>query len=474
TNELYEYIITGDRPVDGSDVIVSPFSNGENPTVDIPLYVLRDPPGDHSYSYIAKETEFATVIESSLDIASDNVYSLINEGELGVLVLNSQSNWKVTIGDETRKTQKIGFRAKEKITTAQKSTLSTNLRKYLDGSEADVIIGAGLAYKYGMVDVLSRGEGCEIAKTQTLNISVDEIKTTWQYTRSMIKQSIKYYDSLAAKVSSGRIEIKPINELVQNDIGEESSISALDLRRISDGWKDVLLHLITQNPAVQLNDRYETFADDQFIKNVETTLYTFVSAGVDRDFLFTDLGKTKENGANDEVIQAIVEAASQLQTKLDSYKTTYARVEQRVKDANVTLADSLDGFSPTNYFSSEDYETFNEAYEAYRKLEMLLDLTLQLTAVNGATSVDLEELLFDTEIFDEATGYASNNTISKSESAEALQSLLIASVSSRAAITVGREAAFAGFKSTYDNLKSVINSLKDTGLPAKGTTGCRQ
>ena len=160
--------------------------------------LLRDPPGDNSYSYIEKGTEISFDFQSALSNENRQTWSYNDEFEL-FLYSNSSISWSNQVENTSEKSSKISYKFNETITTAKQSVLSTNLRGYLDGRDADVIVGTGFAYQYGITDMLEYDPSTnDLIKTQQYGITPTEVSTVWYYNRSMIEQTIKYYRSLSS------------------------------------------------------------------------------------------------------------------------------------------------------------------------------------------------------------------------------------------------------------------------------------
>ncbi|MEO1256261.1 MAG: hypothetical protein AAFY41_15440, partial [Bacteroidota bacterium] len=237
TSAQYEYIVLGESFVEGSDVLLDPVDQEGN--VDVPFYVLRDPPGDNSYSYLEKGTEFSLNFTTAVGYSNSQAFGVYNEFE-AALVANTESKWAITVGGESTFENKFTFKANEKITTAKKSVLSTNLEGYLDGKDADVIVGAGLAFQYGIVDdLVYDATEKTITKEQNYNIQPTGIKTVWHFNRSTIEQTIKYYESL---LGTGNLPEEGYNDVVSQDIIKLKGLDNSDdfLRSSIANWKQVL------------------------------------------------------------------------------------------------------------------------------------------------------------------------------------------------------------------------------------------
>lgn len=197
-----EYITTGTKSLAGADVFVEP-GKDEDDNVQYPIYVLRDPPGDHSYAYIEEGANMDFYVKSGTEIEVAGTVKFADEFELLKTATVNTDEMSINYKQEDKNFQKVSISFKERISTAKESKLSTNLEGYLDGPEADVIVGLGFAYAYGIEEKLTM-ENCEPSQVRNYNISSDEIATQWYYTRSMIRQTARYYRQLAEDLANGK------------------------------------------------------------------------------------------------------------------------------------------------------------------------------------------------------------------------------------------------------------------------------
>ncbi|HAA12717.1 MAG TPA: hypothetical protein DCE41_13895, partial [Cytophagales bacterium] len=186
-----EILVTGQNALPGADVFVL-----DDESTKVPLYVLRDPPGDQSYSYVNKGSALNVNLQRRMESTMDNALGLELKGEIGWL--KTQYNLKAYYNRSSNTTLGESFTLDftENISTAGAASSSENIEGYLDGPEADVIVGMDLILAYSMTEVLSF-ESCSPKKTRELSVSPNRIKTMWAYTRSQIENSIRYYKEVA-------------------------------------------------------------------------------------------------------------------------------------------------------------------------------------------------------------------------------------------------------------------------------------
>ncbi|MGB0523416.1 MAG: LamG-like jellyroll fold domain-containing protein [Flammeovirgaceae bacterium] len=234
------FIVTGQAQVPGTDVLVNPdFGESQKP-----LFILRDPPGDKSYSYIEDGTtmsfEFNTS-QSDYTITDGNFkfYAQV----LGPFAeVNTNYNFTDKYAKSNQATLNLSFT--QSISTASESKLSTNLKGYLDGRDANIIGGMGVVLAYGLAENLEfNSNTCEFIKSPTIDISANEITSTWYYTTSQIEQTIRYYEQLLEQIEAGaEVKFDGSQTPVTNDDGkvfdQDYLRDWLDVSILD--WKEVL------------------------------------------------------------------------------------------------------------------------------------------------------------------------------------------------------------------------------------------
>ncbi|MEL6535069.1 MAG: LamG domain-containing protein, partial [Bacteroidota bacterium] len=185
-----EIMIIGKQQLDGSDVFVL-----LEQETSVPVYVLRDPPGDQSSSYIKEKSNLFINLESGFN-ANVGV-SLEREFKLKILGVEAGSKIKGIVGGSgvSNNGQVYALEFTNGLSTLGGAAASDNLQGALDGRDADVVVGLDVVLAYGMTEVLSF-ESCQPSKTRVLSVEPTEISTMWAYTRSQINTTIDYYKAL--------------------------------------------------------------------------------------------------------------------------------------------------------------------------------------------------------------------------------------------------------------------------------------
>jgi hypothetical protein len=217
-------VVRGAAPLPGSDVIVD--VEDEEGQVKMPIYILRDPPGDGSFSSIE---EGQTFTKSLTDVFSfrggagaetDLTLALFGVGAY----LDIEQ--RIGLGRNVESTFELEFTAKQTISTSSTSDFV--------GPDADVLVGIGVAIQYGLIDEIRFDEEtCSLVKVQSFNISPNEIKTDWNYTVGQIKQIANERRSQADSVMAGSLEIQVGgNVLPAAEAAERLITEALNWERI--------------------------------------------------------------------------------------------------------------------------------------------------------------------------------------------------------------------------------------------------
>jgi hypothetical protein len=213
SEKIYQLLIEGEFAQPGSDVIIA---EEEGKDFQIPLAVLRDPPGDKSYSYLERGVESvksfskSETLGGSFTFGGDKVFAV---GGVGVKVVAS-----VEKGESNQTKDAITFSqtTTERFETqAESEAQNAQATEYFVGDNADLIIGAGMALKYGIVESIELKDSiaadgttdCYIIKTSNLGISPDKLKTTWVYTVDHIETIISEYENLLQLAKEGRVTV---------------------------------------------------------------------------------------------------------------------------------------------------------------------------------------------------------------------------------------------------------------------------
>jgi len=177
-------IITGHRPRQQTFVTVSP---------EIPLIILRDPPGDQSYSYIEQQTStsYAIRLSSSID-ASVNQWAEFKTGvELagGLVPLPVTRVWG-TVGSSLEIGGSWLSEVEQQISITSTKRFKTAGSDGVIGDRGDVFIGAALSLLYAITDVLEVDEACNVEISQSIVYGTDSISVHYMYTENHIREVV--------------------------------------------------------------------------------------------------------------------------------------------------------------------------------------------------------------------------------------------------------------------------------------------
>lgn len=229
---VYQILVTGKAPQPGSDVIVS---SEEGKDFQIPLAVLRDPPGDGSYSYLEKGVE--TTKSFSVDQEFGGSFTISGSTTLGIFGIGMEVNASAGVGGSDQNLNALTFSTSttQRFETSAESDIQNSQgSEYFVGDNADLIVGTGMALKYGIIEkILYDPTTCTVTKQTEIGISPDKLSTTWAYTVTHIETLIAEYENLLKLVREGRVTIE------DNSGGSEPKDSNF-YRTLIDNWKGVL------------------------------------------------------------------------------------------------------------------------------------------------------------------------------------------------------------------------------------------
>lgn len=181
-------IVEGNRPREQTFTTVSP---------QIPLLILRDPPGDQSYSY--KEESVSSCYSSSLSLLADasiGVYKKVRAGtkfEAGAFGMSFETE----VWGELSSSLEVGARAlgqtEREVCVTSTNKYSTSGNEDVTGTEGDVFIGSALNIVYAITDVLDVEESinsCPVSVTQEIVYDNDGFATKYHYTEQHIRETV--------------------------------------------------------------------------------------------------------------------------------------------------------------------------------------------------------------------------------------------------------------------------------------------
>lgn len=199
------FIVQGVAPIPGNDVFVNPLSRDDE--LLLPLFVLRDPPGDGSFSTIDSGRTFT----ANYSLSEKNTFAGGIEASLNLAVFGFGGTLELSIGAGggfgNSTSFEITAETKREFSTSSTSEVdnATNT-DWLTGDASDVLVGAGFALQYGLGREVFVTDSCT-AVAKTVITTGAEIKTTWIYTMDQIRNLIREYDDRIADTRNGLVEI---------------------------------------------------------------------------------------------------------------------------------------------------------------------------------------------------------------------------------------------------------------------------
>lgn len=380
-------IVEGSTTLPGSDILVD--LGDPDGQFKFISYILRDPPGDGSFSSIAENT------------TTRKTYADVNrsQGSAGVdtdIVIATPAGGFYTKGQISGGGSQLNRNSFEIISTTSQTISTSNAPNFV-GPDADVIVGLGVAYRYGIGETLVYNDTtCTMQSIREFTFGPDSIKTDWFYTVGILKQFVKELKAQQAGVQAGTVTIS---------IGGQqlSPIEATQrLQTQIENWESVLnYHAVTSLPHVMFcsetptitipdNESNNDVAFDALLFKTtrEANAKTARNAFCNLIGTYTAVGDTfKLNDTevlfNETLKNKYMEAVTKASYWVDSLSYTYSEVNSIVSNLAVS----------SSYFPEIENTTFSAG------------TTIIKTATSTTTSSDLYEQrgFF---ILDQALGFA--------------------------------------------------------------------
>lgn len=339
SQNVYQVLIEGKAAQPGSDVIVD---SEEGKDFQLPLAVLRDPPGDGSYSYIEKGVETNSTYTVSDEYGGS--FTLKAEGAFQVFGIGLEVNASAGVGgrDGNSDVYSISSITSQRIeTSAESNTQTSDANEYLVGGNADVIMGAGMALKYGVVESITYKEtkakdgsdSCYILKVSEIGISADKLKTTWIYNVAHIEALVREYTNALVLIRQGRLK-------VSGDNRDDSTF----YKTLIANWNSVLqYHKRNTLPQYNLCDKQvlnNMFPNEGGLKNIaksyqEDCFCKYAGQYVNNQFVLDTAFKwTNENIDRYRVARKAIDKLYQEVLVLNKNKNEYSLAVQTFKESN--------------------------------------------------------------------------------------------------------------------------------------------
>jgi len=370
--------------------ILNDASAGED-VVPLPLYVLRDPPGDGSYSEIISGYE--TTKSFKFDKSIGGSAGAYHNTEVVIGSLGFGVGLDFSMGTYDRDSRELSLTSKilTTIRTAGEITDGTaDDAEKLVGRGASIIVGTGVAMQYGLVNeyVVS---GCDsITEFRKLGYTPVALKTRWSYTVQFIEGLIEGYNRDIQSIQAGTLNLfdeasKPISQEVA-----EAKISVL-----RDNWLKIIEYYDEDtNPLYYI--RYTDFTDDVFPQhglNGNNTLnidanrwrmeFNTYMNGFEGELLDSTKIERYDNAAT--AIKQLMNAAQALEDNNGAIQDEEAYIQQVTNDWEFTTA----RFNDPNFV--------NEVMASTETFSGGVDLTIEKTQINSLKKSSSINIFTDTK-----------------------------------------------------------------------------
>ncbi|MEM9337746.1 MAG: T9SS type A sorting domain-containing protein [Bacteroidota bacterium] len=226
---IQRFIVEGDRSQEGNDFVIT--LDDDQQVYRLPLFVLRDPPGDQSYSYIENGTTFSKNLTVS-DMNSGGA-GLKTEQEANFFGMGGFAEYAINFvgGNGESASFDVSVTTTERIETSAESALGHN---YVLQEQADVIVGVGVSTAYGVTEniqvVTNEDNQCEVQLNTRIQLVPNGLKTDWYLTVFEIERLIEEYSRQLDAIADGTLVIE----------GLEGESSAEYVSALKANWEGVL------------------------------------------------------------------------------------------------------------------------------------------------------------------------------------------------------------------------------------------
>jgi hypothetical protein len=234
---IIDVIITGSKVRPSNFVTVSP---------QIPTLILRDPPGDASYTEVEIGTELIT---STLFFAKENntvdgfaEIKVGTEFETGI-GFTTEVDIEATINTSLSQSLSTASTNEMVSTITSTQTFSTNSDDFSIGEGSDVFIGSAINLIYSIADIIEKeANGCRIIQDKDLTVAPTGINSQFVYSQNFIKNTLIPNLRQNAELSMNPDTIRFYNNQVTNwenilqyneDLKENSFLLADTITNIS-------------------------------------------------------------------------------------------------------------------------------------------------------------------------------------------------------------------------------------------------
>ncbi len=160
---------------------------------EIPIMILRDPPGDESYSFISQETStstsFSMGVNTGVGVESYAAVHLgadvtVSAGAWGIPDVDLETTMDITAAMSMNVSAGSYYEQTWSLTTTE--LFQTSDDNAVVGTGGDVFIGGAMNIAYGVTDILEISDSCGAFVWQDIIMAPNGFETTYIYSESHI------------------------------------------------------------------------------------------------------------------------------------------------------------------------------------------------------------------------------------------------------------------------------------------------
>lgn len=273
-----QILVVGNEPRTSTFATVSP---------EVPFIILRDPPGDGSYSYLSEGT--TSKYSFSLSVAQSgslNLWAQVKLGakyEAGQFVFTEFEVWGQVknvfeIGASLKSSTELGLT----ITNGQE--FSTSGDPGITGEDGDIFAGAALNIEYALTDILEYDpDSCKVMTDVDVIMGVTGFKTTFIYTENHIQDVL----------------IPQLEQLRDIYLGEDSDSAKIYENQIN-AWQQILelnkdlkeKAKFIENKSFSAGASYESYSEitKSLTSTIEYSFYIEQTIAIEAGFEVAGIG----------------------------------------------------------------------------------------------------------------------------------------------------------------------------------------
>lgn len=155
--------------------------------IDLPVMILRDPPGDQSFSFFEENNSFS--YSQSFDYSTEEQTKAWIKAKIGTEIFSFKA-WGTIEGSlEVTETQSGSEESEITITNSQR--FETSADQLVTGAKGDIYVGVGLNFEYSLADILEFDLlTCSLTQDTSLFLSPLGFDTHYFFTEGHIKNKL--------------------------------------------------------------------------------------------------------------------------------------------------------------------------------------------------------------------------------------------------------------------------------------------